>query len=648
VAATVDPARGNARAFKLRAQLAQGEWADTHAFLDSARDPATRAFFVSVLADWPGRPEWLDAWCAARPGSAAPWLVRGVHTIGWAWEARGAGLASTVEGHAWPTFVGRLQAAVQDLAHAAQIDPRDPTPWVWRISAAIGLGEDLDMRRALFEEARRRDPHNYAAHVRMLTGLTKKWGGSHDAMFAFVRASTENAPAGSPLHSLLALAHLERCIAYSIERHAKAVAVYFRTRAVRADIEAAWANSIGSPRHVPALDDVERHNLYGFLFWQALDPRKAARALKAAGGVVTESPWQHLGEPGTVFAAAQQETSEAPCADVDLAKTVRGACQQAFDVARSEGIDLDYSEGAVARADTLLASARRGLQGLPEAERERVRLRIAVAHGAHLGEVLRRKLGGSWGTQMPGGRADGSPCVRISNMYYLPMLTLHKLLEQPQGEDLNATFARWVEQLTNPSVPDAPPAVAAADTPPAPSPGEPAWFNQVLLGTAADRAELTRSMSRDPQLAEELLARLESALVTAAAKWQSALDLTPKSLESVDALLGELHDQVKRPAPGSTPIPTEAVRRAAMLWGIYVGEVIRRLLGGHWIVGAMITGGPQMLMLEMDEATIAPTSKVQKRILEGPGDAIPFYAHALQQIVREKRLRDCPDDSTGP
>jgi hypothetical protein len=97
---------------------------------------------------------------------------------------------------------------------------------------------------------------------------------------------------------------------------------------------------------------------------------------------------------------------------------------------------------------------------------------------------------------------------------------------------------------------------------------------------------------------------------------------------------------MKRPAPSSKPIPLEAVRRAATLWGIYVGEVIRRLLGGHWTMGSMMTGGPRVLMLEMDEATIAPTTKVEKRILEGPGDAIPFHLRALHQIVREKRLRD--------
>ena len=172
-------------------------------------------------------------------GVRDPYLLRGVHGIRWAWEARGSGGASTVEQKVRPTFVGRLHAAAQDLATASNNDPRDPTPWAWSIMAAVGLGQDHDTRIGLFQEARRRDPHHYPAHARMLTALSWKWGGSHEAMFTFAQRAIENAPAGSPLHSLLALAHLERRLAYSLEGRPDAVAVYFRTAAVRADIEAA-------------------------------------------------------------------------------------------------------------------------------------------------------------------------------------------------------------------------------------------------------------------------------------------------------------------------------------------------------------------------------------------------------------------------
>jgi len=192
--AVLDRTLGNPRARTLRAQIEAGNWRDAQAFLESLRDWGLRDFFVDVLGDWSGRPPWLDTWCHSSPGSPVPWLIRGVHGVRWAWEARGASTADKVAEDAWPVFVSRLEAAESDLQKAAGLDVRDPAPWSWLITTARGLQREATVERQRFQEAQRRDPLNRSAHVHMLTALCWKWGGSHDAMFDFARQTSAAAP----------------------------------------------------------------------------------------------------------------------------------------------------------------------------------------------------------------------------------------------------------------------------------------------------------------------------------------------------------------------------------------------------------------------------------------------------------------------
>src|SRR5580658_5761984 len=105
----LDDLLGDSDAHAFRAELDQGQWKRFHDFLEATREPDARHFYVDRLAHAiEGRPGWLDEWCAARPSSAVPLLFRGVHSIAWAWQARGAGLARTVKQDAWPLFHERL------------------------------------------------------------------------------------------------------------------------------------------------------------------------------------------------------------------------------------------------------------------------------------------------------------------------------------------------------------------------------------------------------------------------------------------------------------------------------------------------------------------------------------------------------------
>lgn len=66
-------------------------WQELHDFLAATQDPEDRFFYVNQLSRAIGhRPEWVDEWRAARPGSALPALFSGALYVRSAWEARGA------------------------------------------------------------------------------------------------------------------------------------------------------------------------------------------------------------------------------------------------------------------------------------------------------------------------------------------------------------------------------------------------------------------------------------------------------------------------------------------------------------------------------------------------------------------------------
>lgn len=768
----LDPALGNPRARALRDRLAQGDWRDAQAFLEGLRVFELRDFFVGVLSNWPGRPAWLDTWCHSNPGSPVPWLIRGVHGVHWAWEARGSTTADKVADGAWPVFAERLRGAESDLQKAAGLDVKDPGPWSWLVTTARALQQGEALERERFEEARRRDTGNLAAHRHFLTALCWKWGGSHEAMFGFAREASAQAPDGSRLHTLVAEAHLERWLAYGMEAQAAESAVYLRTPSVVAEVEAAWRRSLGSPRYASPLGVSDR-NLFAFLFWLQLQPARARRELAATGGVVTEGPWQYLGDPVAVFAEAQQETGEIPSRDPALAEKIRGYCDDAVAMTREQrGITLDYGEASLPQADAVLQKLAAEMAGLGEEDRRKATVMIALYHGAHLGEVLRRKLGGEWVGRLPNG--EQQLCVRIANLYHQPIVTVAKRVAIAGSDSIVTTFARWVDRLTKPSLalpaaagaPPADPGPAGATPPrsvademsafaeqavaearrtleveldyseaslgvldqlvtvmrvgaekypderkrmfdmaalklgaylgevlrrsragvwtrdgPGLPPGIPAlkvgsqyaltlpvlrefldgrpvdmgsgenadrpsryyevvarrqqeWLDKALLGSSPDRERLRTEVADDPSVAETILAHAESALLTAATKWGLLLDFSPESLKGVEDVLGVLHDSLREPErPGDPRPPADALRRMAILWGCYVGEVMRRHIGGRWSNTPVGDQGP-VLRLEIGTTQVFPLRKVEKRMLDGPGDAIPFYFHGVRKVVR--------------
>jgi tetratricopeptide (TPR) repeat protein len=129
----------------------------------------------------------LDEWCARRPDSHIPWLVRGNFYIEYAWHVRGAGRGKEFDKEAWPKCQAMLEQAEKDLEKSWQLNPKDPNSSSDLIVIAIGQGYPKDKMEQYFRNATSVCPWHFGAHANKLDYLKPKWHGSSEEMYDFAK-----------------------------------------------------------------------------------------------------------------------------------------------------------------------------------------------------------------------------------------------------------------------------------------------------------------------------------------------------------------------------------------------------------------------------------------------------------------------------
>lgn len=276
----------------LHTALATSHWKEAHAFLEKSRDDSDFSYLIEVASDWPGRPRWFEPWLEACPDSPIPWLVSGAHLIQWAWEARSGKRATQVEEDAWPEFFARLEAAMESLARSADLRPDDAMPFSKMIVALTGLEATVDERRQALDEALRRNPEHLPAHLSAIMAFSEKWGGSHELLFDFVRSTSRRKTNRSPLHGLVACAHVERWLHFSFDDDSPGMETYFADNAVRVELRSVFG------RFGEHLGPDVRHltNAFAFAFYLTGDHPEARSAFRQTQGFVTGIPWCYIGK----------------------------------------------------------------------------------------------------------------------------------------------------------------------------------------------------------------------------------------------------------------------------------------------------------------------------------------------------------------
>ncbi|NOV01191.1 hypothetical protein GC097_14330 [Paenibacillus sp. LMG 31457] len=115
-----------------------------------------------------------------------------------------------------------------------------------------------------------------------------------------------------------------------------------------------------------------------------------------------------------------------------------------------------------------------------------------------------------------------------------------------------------------------------------------------------------------------------------ASKMGLKLDYSEESLETVNEILERYHQGIPKGIKKlfSKGPSEEQILQMSKVWGGYLGEVIRRNLGGDWEMSKNFNNA---ISLVVSSTEVYPPAKVNKRILNGKEDDISFYYKVLKQ-----------------
>jgi hypothetical protein len=259
---------------------------------------------------------------------------------------------------------------------------------------------------------------------------------------------------------------------------------------------------------------------------------------------------------------------------------------------KTAGINLDFHPRTLPLVDKYVAANRQDQD------------KMAMPVAAYLGEVIRRETGGMWYEH------EGKPALDVGEHQVDPLAAVTQLFETGRAQfgdvkiENTKQFCDWVIRMQR------------------------QWLDRTLLGTYDSMATLRTSMTSDAKLAGVLVAQSQIAVQSAKLKWAESIDFTQDSLEAIERLLGKMHNHYKFAAPGQGP-SEEQISNAAKIWGVYIGEVIRRHYGGQWSLGE-----DGVLALSIGETQVFPIAKARKRIVDGPMENIRYYFSAMAKVLQ--------------
>jgi hypothetical protein len=262
-------------------------------------------------------------------------------------------------------------------------------------------------------------------------------------------------------------------------------------------------------------------------------------------------------------------------------------------VCKGNGVNLDYLPRTLPLVDKLLNGKRADTAG-------ELKAKYVPWMTAYLGEVIRKETGGSWYD------FDGRPMLNVGDYQADPMGIVTGLIETGQGIDgdvsIESTKA-YCEMISR---------------------MQRVWLEGTVLGTFESMTALRTSMTSDARLAGTIVAQSQQAIKTAKLTFDEPLDFTSESLEGVERIMTKLQKQEPK-------LTEEQITELSKLWGVYVGEVIRRYYGGQW---AMVDGLPDVAL---GGKHAAPVAKVRKRLVGGATENLKYYFTSIMKVLSSQQ-----------
>jgi len=132
------------------------------------------------------------------------------------------------------------------------------------------------------------------------------------------------------------------------------------------------------------------------------------------------------------------------------------------------------------------------------------------------------------------------------------------------------------------------------------------------------------------QLAEDTVAWVRDS-------YEANLDYSEESIEIVERLLEELHNELPRTETGELlgdESSTDTIDAICNMVGGYFGETIKRHHGGEWTINNLAAEQP-MVCLQIGTVSLFPTAKVYKRLAYGSSDNISFFYSTLKNHLHQ-------------
>lgn len=111
-------------------------------------------------------------------------------------------------------------------------------------------------------------------------------------------------------------------------------------------------------------------------------------------------------------------------------------------------------------------------------------------------------------------------------------------------------------------------------------------------------------------------------------QYQTTLDYSDESIQSVERILGALYAELGQNDNDNREL--ENVDALCGMFGGYIGEVLRRQYGGYWKIETIASEQP-MVCLQVKESYVFPLPKVFKRLSNGSSDDVWFYYEVIRQ-----------------
>jgi hypothetical protein len=110
---------------------------------------------------------------------------------------------------------------------------------------------------------------------------------------------------------------------------------------------------------------------------------------------------------------------------------------QAVDAAREFGADLDYSEDSLKKLEDILSRMKQQYADNPTQDQLDERCKM---WGSYLGEVVRRRFGGTWSIETYPGKGFATLTLSVGGSKLFPSMKVHRRLTQGEDDDVWAFY----------------------------------------------------------------------------------------------------------------------------------------------------------------------------------------------------------------